>query len=129
MKLTAFALLADENIKPSLVAYLREKGFDVKSVKEENIFGSSDELLLELANKERRIIITQDDDFAQIVFTQKIPFIGIMHLKPGHFAGDIHIQTFKAILTLNPDVDTPFIISAIDNGSKTKIKVRHFPLF
>jgi predicted nuclease of predicted toxin-antitoxin system len=129
MKLNVFAVLADENVKPSLVVYLREKGFDVMSVQEEKLFGTTDELLLELANKERRIIITQDDDFAQIVFTQKTSFIGIIHLKPGHFAGDIHIQTLNAILTLNPDVEIPFIISAVNNGLKTKIKVRHFPLF
>jgi predicted nuclease of predicted toxin-antitoxin system len=129
MKLNAFAILADENVKPSLVVYLREKGFDVLSVQEEKLFGTTDELILALANKKGRIIITQDDDFAQIVFTQKTPFIGIIHLKPGHFSGDIHIQTLNAILTLNPDVDIPFIISAVNNGSKTKIKVRHFPSF
>lgn len=127
MKLIDYPILADENIKTSLVLHLREKGFDVKSVREEKLFASPDVALLRLAQFEKRVIVTQDDDFAKIVFTQKISFIGIIHLQPGHFAGNIHIQTFNSILQLDPDLTSPFIISAVNDGVSTKIKVRHFP--
>ena len=127
MKLIDLPILADENIKQGIVTYLRNNGFKVKSVREEELFASSDSYLLRMAYTEKRVIITQDDDFAKIIFTQKKPFIGIIHLQPGHFSGDIHIQTLQAVLQLNPDIDIPFIISAINNGISTKIKVRHFP--
>ncbi|MBI2076304.1 MAG: DUF5615 family PIN-like protein [Candidatus Aenigmarchaeota archaeon] len=60
-------LLTDENIAKSVVNALRRTGYDVKDVKEEKLFGISDEEVLELANKENRVIITHDKDFANLI--------------------------------------------------------------
>ncbi len=73
MKLIDYPILADENIKTALVSYLREKGFDVKSVREENLFASADVALLRLAQFEIRVIVTQDDDFAKSFLLKKYP--------------------------------------------------------
>ncbi len=58
-------LLADENIPRTVIVTLREKGYDVVSVWELSP-GMSDEEVVELAIKERRIIITFDKDFGRI---------------------------------------------------------------
>ena len=42
MKALDFPLLADENILPDVVAFLRKAGLDVKSVVEQGLFGSPD---------------------------------------------------------------------------------------
>ncbi len=43
--------LTDENIATSVVRGLRKKGFDIKDVKEEKLYGSSDKELLQIACK------------------------------------------------------------------------------
>jgi len=55
-------LLADENIPRTVIVTLRGKGYDTVSVYELRP-GMRDEDVVELAVKERRIIITFDKDF------------------------------------------------------------------
>jgi predicted nuclease of predicted toxin-antitoxin system len=121
-KLTDYTFLTDENIDPQLVSFLREFGFDVFDVKENKLFGSSDETLLELAFKNNKVIVTLDSDFGTLAYKKKKDFIGIIFLKPGHFTSSFHIDSFKAILFANPEVEDPFIITA--EWTKTGIKIR-----
>lgn len=66
MKLIDFGLLTDENIDEQIVLFLRNQGFQVKDVKEENLIGSDDVTLLRLAMAENRIIVTHDSDFGTL---------------------------------------------------------------
>ena len=59
--------LADENIAPSLVLALRAKGYDIKDIKEERLFGLSDEGVVKLARQQSRIILTCDKDFGNLM--------------------------------------------------------------
>jgi predicted nuclease of predicted toxin-antitoxin system len=65
--------LTDENIANSTIRMIRELGFDVKDVREIGLIGCSDELIIKLAIKEDRIIITLDKDFGNIL---KFPIRG-----------------------------------------------------
>ncbi len=56
--------LTDENVPASLVKALRAKGFSVKDVKEEKLFGIKDGPLMDISRREQRVIITLDKDFA-----------------------------------------------------------------
>ena len=58
--------LTDENIAISVVNFLRAKGFDVKDIKEEKLFGLADRKILELAINEERVVLTHDKDFVKI---------------------------------------------------------------
>ena len=58
--------LTDENIAKSLVKALRNKGHDVKDIKEEKLFGTPDKEIVNISVKEDRIILTHDKDFANI---------------------------------------------------------------
>ncbi len=60
--------------------------------------GYSDKFLLKEAYKEQRVILTHDSDFGKIIFTQSLPFVGIIYLRPGHFSADIIIQSIRTIL-------------------------------
>ena len=55
--------LSDENIAASLVKSLRNKGYEVFDVKEEELFGMDDIEMFKKANEEERIILTHDKDF------------------------------------------------------------------
>ncbi len=68
--------LTDENIAISVVKHLRNKGHDVKDVKEESLYGSPDKDIFELAKKENRIILTHDKDFIAISKSYQTDFDG-----------------------------------------------------
>jgi predicted nuclease of predicted toxin-antitoxin system len=59
------ALLIDENVPPAISRFLRHRGFDIKEV-HESYPGASDESLIELANREGRILVTFDRHFSDI---------------------------------------------------------------
>lgn len=59
--------LTDENVASFVVKNLRLNGFDVKDIKEERLHGSSDKILLNIAQEENRIIITHDKDFSNFI--------------------------------------------------------------
>jgi len=46
-------LLADENIPPAVVGFLRERGFDVREVSGGEVAGASDDEIMALACKEK----------------------------------------------------------------------------
>lgn len=59
--------LTDENIASSVINIIRKRGFDVKDIKEERFYGFDDLRIIDIANKENRIIITHDKDFAELI--------------------------------------------------------------
>lgn len=69
--------LADENISKSVVVWLREKGYDVLWIAE-NHRQLFDEKVLQLAFREKRILLTNDNDFGEFVFRQRLKHKGII---------------------------------------------------
>jgi predicted nuclease of predicted toxin-antitoxin system len=69
MKLTDCAFLTDENIDAAVVAWLRERDHEVLDIKEEGLFGSMDDEILERAFGQKQVIISQDSDFGTLVFS------------------------------------------------------------
>lgn len=72
--------LADENLGILVPKFLREKGFDVVSIFEK-ARGADDRKVLQLANKERRILITLDKDFGELIFKEKLIHTGVILLR------------------------------------------------
>ena len=125
MKIQDFKILADENLHKVIVAWLRAQGFDVKFVREEpDLIGSKDRDLIPIAFEEERIILTQDNDFGQIIFTSQVDFIGIVYLRPGHFPGEKHMQTLQSIIDQNIDFTPRFILTAENKNDAVRIRLR-----
>lgn len=72
--------LADENVDREIVVELRKRGCEVAYVAEMDP-GISDDVLLDLANKEKAILITGDKDFGEIVFRQQRVTEGVVLLR------------------------------------------------
>lgn len=72
--------LADVNIENDLVDFLKKQGFDVLWIPDYDCRLKDDDLL-ELANKEKRILITNDTDFGEIIFLQKKISEGIVLIR------------------------------------------------
>lgn len=60
-------ILADENIHIFLVDELINVGYDVVTVADKKLIGSSDRTILEVANNDDRILLTADKDFGGIL--------------------------------------------------------------
>ncbi len=56
----------DENMPEALVQFLTKAGHDVETVLNEQLSGAKDQLVLEVASREKRILLTFDTDFADI---------------------------------------------------------------
>ncbi|MBC8183333.1 DUF5615 family PIN-like protein [candidate division KSB1 bacterium] len=72
--------LADENVEKPIVDWLRNNGFDVLYVSE-FAKSSPDDELLEKANQEYRILLTNDKDFGELVFLQRKSSSGVILMR------------------------------------------------
>ena len=59
--------LADESCDFSVVKALRAAGHDVTAVAEGPLRGADDDKVIELARVDRRILLTEDKDFGQLI--------------------------------------------------------------
>jgi predicted nuclease of predicted toxin-antitoxin system len=123
VKALDFPLLADENVHPDVIVFLRDIRLDVESIAEQGKFGLPDAQVLQQATESNRAVLTHDSDFGGMaVFGAK--FIGIIYLRPGHIQADFTVKTLKAIRDNAPDVTPPFILVAERTGDTVKIRVR-----
>jgi predicted nuclease of predicted toxin-antitoxin system len=72
--------LADENVPIEAVKILKRKDIDIVSVIEFSP-GLSDREVLNLANKEDRILVTFDKDFGELVVREKAKIKGLILLR------------------------------------------------
>ena len=124
MKLRDFNLLTDENIPPAVVHFLRQKGFSIFDVKESGLSSSTDQALLDIATKDRLVIVTQDNDFTASFFQLRVRDVGIIYLKPGHVSSEVTIVTLDAVLKTKFDLSIPFIVIAENKNTPVKIRYR-----
>ncbi len=72
--------LVDESSGKKLSKFLLESGFDVKYVMD-IMAGASDKDILEFAEREKRILITNDKDFGELIFRLSKPSSGVILLR------------------------------------------------
>jgi predicted nuclease of predicted toxin-antitoxin system len=73
-------ILADENISLSIIIALKTKGFKVLSVAE-NYKGYEDSEIIKLADDKNAIILTEDRDFGEWIFSHRIKCSGVIYLR------------------------------------------------
>ena len=89
--------LADVNVEKPLVDYLSKQGYDIKWVPDYNC-EMPDEGLLQLANEEKRIFITNDKDFGDLIFLQKKLSVGTILFRVKGQKTEEKIKLMKKIL-------------------------------
>lgn len=123
MKALDFPLLADENVHPEVISFLRGIQLNIISITEQGKFGLKDNDVLKLATDSERVVLTHDSDFGGLAL-MGANFVGIIYLRPGHIQADFTIKTLEAIRDHAPDVKPPFILVAERTGDTVKIRVR-----
>lgn len=76
---------ADENLERPIIEGLRGQGHDVMTVPSEGK-GTSDPDVLALSSTEDRIFVTNDKDFAELVFLQKQVAAGVILIRLRFYA-------------------------------------------
>ncbi|MCS6950436.1 MAG: DUF5615 family PIN-like protein [Armatimonadota bacterium] len=124
MTLRSFRFLADENIHPDVVQWMRSQQIDVISVREQGWTGTSDRFLLETAHQLGRVVVTHDADFGTLTIARGVAFTGVVYLRPGHIQPSFVIQTLQAILDMPLNLTVPFLVVAYRAQERVRVRVR-----
>lgn len=90
--------LADECVSAVLVNRLRDAGHDVLYVAE-FLSGATDPAVLELANSQRRVLLTEDKDFGDLVIRSRRVVPGVILLRLDAEAGDEKWRRLRTAIT------------------------------
>ncbi len=117
--------LADMGVARSTVQALREAGHEVTHLSDLGLGRLSDQEILELANREDRVVVTFDLDFADLLAAglQQRPSVVIFRLRT---------QTPTAVtprlLALVAERATELTAGAIVIVEETRYRLRHLPI-
>lgn len=101
--------LADENLGIRVPKYLQGLGFDIVAIRE--IFpGANDVQVLNLANKEGRILITLDKDFGELVFKEGLLHTGVLLLRLEDESIENKKKVLQNVLTSKRKLYKKFIV-------------------
>lgn len=86
--------LVDENVASRIVAWLRNRGDDVRYASEERP-GELDSQWLCEAEAEQRLIVTSDKDFGELVFRDRLNSHGVVLLRLKDMSMDDRIRRLE----------------------------------
>ena len=118
---TYLKFLADVNIEKLIVDELKTLGYDTIWIADENPY-LDDMNIFKIAQKENRILLTNDKDFGEIVFRQKLISSGIVLFRIKGQDTREKIKLLKKVLISHKDrITKHFVVIA-------KEKVRFIPI-
>lgn len=75
--------LLDESAEYRIAGFLQDLGHDVIAIAHDYPESLSDRTVLQIARAEERILITNDRDFGELIFRQKLPHSGVIYFRLG----------------------------------------------
>lgn len=115
-------LLADENVPLAAVQALRGAGHDVLSV-QESTRGAGDEVVLDMAGRTGRILITLDKDFGELAFRRGLPMqCGVLLVR---FAAETpQVLAHRIINVLHSQASWIGVFASVDED---RVRIRSMP--
>ena len=104
--------LLDEGLPLRLAAHLAEEDHDVATIGRDFPHALSDRMILEIALRERRIVLTNDTDFGELVFREHLPHAGVILFRLGYAPLTVRIARLQEVLTEYTDQLEAFIVIA-----------------
>jgi predicted nuclease of predicted toxin-antitoxin system len=89
--------LGDESLDRQIVVRLRQDGHHVWYVAEMSP-GISDDVVLELANKENALLLTADKDFGELVYRQRRLTMGVILVRMAGLSAQKKAETVSSAL-------------------------------
>ena len=112
-------------ISQSVASWLKEQGHDALHLNDENLYNLQDNLILEKAIGEKRIILTSDMDFSQLLAFNKSQQASVIQFRTSSFTSE-NIKNKLQLLfeKFTNQLDADFIITVED----TRIRYRKLPI-
>jgi len=113
--------LADENIPIKAVDALKQKNIDIISILQISP-GLSDIEVMNLANREGRVIITFDTDFGKLIFKESLKVKGIILLRFIPKSPQQIAKRIQYLLTAEIPIENRFLVVREDSVRIIPIK-------
>ena len=106
----ALRFLADESCDFGVVRALRAEGFDVVALTEITSHTIDSEVIAQ-AYREKRILLTEDKDFGQLVFASQADSAGVVLIRfPGNARKALQESIVKLILEQGDEIQNAFVV-------------------
>ena len=116
--------LLDQSADARLIPHLSQRGHDATRIGRDHPGGLPDPQVLAIAVAERRILLTDDRDFGELVFRQGQPHAGVIYFRLGDFAElSTKIDRLDHVLTHYADQLDQFLVVT---GQRVRVR-RHEP--
>jgi predicted nuclease of predicted toxin-antitoxin system len=109
----------DESADTRLADYLSQLGHDVRLVARDYGSANPDRQVLAIAERERRILITNDRDFGELVFRHLQPHAGVIYFRLFTYELDAYIRRLSYVLTHHADQLDKFLVVS-DNRVRSR---------
>jgi len=96
---TNIKFLIDVDVGRKIENYLMENGYDILTIRSINPH-LSDNNILKLAVEEKRMLITMDKDFGELVYKSGLNHEGVLLLRFADKTGEDKVEILKTILKL-----------------------------
>jgi len=94
--------LVDVGVSKKAEQMLEKQGYDTKNVRDINP-RMLDKEILKLAVSEKRMVITMDKDFGELVYNSKLPHGGVLLLRLEEARADEKVEIIEKILEKHSD--------------------------
>jgi predicted nuclease of predicted toxin-antitoxin system len=107
--------LADEGVDGLIVAAVRDDGHDVRWMAEED-GGVKDSVVLEAAVLDARVLITDDKDFGELVYRQRLHHRGVVLVRVDGIS-NVEKSRIVAVAIREREADLPGAFTVIQHGT------------
>ena len=97
MTASDLSFLVDVGVGRGVEQYLTEQGYDTKAVRDLDPC-MEDEEIIRLAHSEKRMVVTMDKDFGELVYHSSMEHCGILLLRLEDAAGLEKLQVIQSIM-------------------------------
>ena len=102
--------LLDQSADARLVPWLTKRGHDAVRIGRDYPPGLPDEEVLAIATRERRILITDDRDFGELVFRHRQPHAGVIYLRLASYSFALTTARLNDVLTTHASQLDRFLV-------------------
>ena len=114
--------LVDESVEKAVVDFLRKQGYDALYVAE-NCSGITDDEVLSFANRDNRVLVTNDRDFGELIFLQRKASSGVLLFRSSSEKSSDRVSLVRKLLQSFADrLEGNFVVV-----SDEKIRIRKLP--
>jgi predicted nuclease of predicted toxin-antitoxin system len=117
--------LIDMPLSPELAVWLQQKGHDAVHASSRGLDRTADSLILEIAQRERRVVVTADLDYPRLLAFSRADGPGLVLFRGGNYSEQESLERLARVLEVIPQEELPRSLVVIE---KERIRRRWLPI-